>query len=67
MDAHQADPPVAKASTVVEDRAEDGTLLLRSTMAGGVLHGPLEQFGAQGQPAMTAQFEHGKLHGPMSL
>ena len=57
----------ASVPVVVEEHGADGTLLLRSTMAGGVLHGPLEQFGPGGLPVMLAHFEGGKLHGAVTL
>jgi antitoxin component YwqK of YwqJK toxin-antitoxin module len=56
-----------QAQILVEERGVDGTLLLRSTMVGGALHGQLQQFSAGGLPAMTAHFEQGKLHGPMTV
>lgn len=59
--------PTAVASVIVEELGPNGQLLLRSTMAGGLLHGPLEQFHAGGGPAMTAHFIEGKLHGACLL
>lgn len=62
-----ASPAAARETSVVEQHDDAGVLLLRSTMAGGVLHGPLEQYGPDGQPAMTAHFIDGKLHGAVAL
>ena len=45
-------PTAPAAPVLVEEHDASGTLLLRSTMAGGVLHGPLEQYGPGGLPAM---------------
>ena len=36
-------------------------------MRGGVLHGPLEQYGERGQLLVKTFFEHGKMHGPMAV
>jgi antitoxin component YwqK of YwqJK toxin-antitoxin module len=71
MDADLTEPvttaPVTSAPVTIEERGADGSLLLRSSMAGGLLHGPLEQFGIGGRPTMTAHFDTGRLHGAMAI
>jgi antitoxin component YwqK of YwqJK toxin-antitoxin module len=52
---------------LVEEYGANGRLRRRSRIAGGLLHGLLEQFDDAGNLALLAQFDAGKQHGAMAV
>jgi antitoxin component YwqK of YwqJK toxin-antitoxin module len=57
--------PGADVREVVEQRDANGALLARTSLLGGVPHGPMTRCTPDGTPTFDAHYAHGVLSGPM--
>lgn len=60
-----AEANAAPSPVIREDRDEQGAVVARYAMAGGVLQGRMERFFPSGKPEVVAHFVRGRLHGVM--
>ncbi|WP_242538871.1 toxin-antitoxin system YwqK family antitoxin [Trinickia acidisoli] len=57
--------PAADVREVVEQRAENGAVIARTSLLNGVPHGPMTRCTPDGKPTFDAHYAHGALSGPL--